>query len=238
MTSADITRPEGSGNTNPPEAYVYVISAGDDAVKVGLARDTLNRLKALQTGHYRKLFISHQVGFTTVDEAYAIERRAHRQLRAKRIEGEWFSVSADEAMSAIEQAIDGIDDEQRLEDEARKNGLHAMDESKHVYLGPKITEAEPWMGNPSDVMKFVLREEGGPKEKYLLNFGDCIVFVGHREDEETGEHLFIMNDVSRWHMREVDGSPYDCSRAARNNPLGNPACMLFATVFEPKEQVA
>jgi hypothetical protein len=238
MTSADIALPDDSGNTNPLEAYVYVIVAGDDAVKVGLARDTLNRLKALQTGHYKKLFIAHQVGFPTVDEAYVIERRAHRLLRAKRIEGEWFSVSAHEAMLAIGQAINGIEDERRLEEEAQKSAMRRVDEGPHVYLGPEITEAESWMRTPKDVIRFVLAQKDPLKREYLFNFGDCVIFVACRTEERTGEHFFFMNDVSRWHMREEDGSPYDASRVRIGNPLGKWPGALFATVYEPSRVAA
>jgi hypothetical protein len=69
-------------------------------VKIGLARDTWKRLRALQTSHYRKLSIEHQIGFASVEEAHAIERRTHMLLNTKRAESEWFKVSPDEARAA------------------------------------------------------------------------------------------------------------------------------------------
>jgi hypothetical protein len=47
-----------------------------------------------------------------------------------------------------------------------------------------------------------------------------------------------MNDVSRWHMREEDGSPYDANRVRRGNPLGKQPCTLFATVYGPSRVAA
>ncbi len=232
MADADILAAGDSGNTNPPEAYVYVITAGDEAVKVGVARATWRRLKELQTGHYKKLSIAHQIGFFALEEAYAIEHLAHKLLAAARLEGEWFRVSPEEAKAAIERAISKRRHEQFLRDEAERNAARAAEESlPHVYLGPEITQAPAWAFDANDVIRLILQEKE-PKTEYLFNFGDCVIFVGCRKDEETGERHFFMNDVSCWHMQEEDGSPYDVSRSSRKNPLGNPPCALFATVFE------
>ena len=232
MVNPDIATPEASDNTVSIEAFVYVITAGNDAVKVGVARDALNRLKGLQTGHYRRRSIAHQTGFIAEQEAYAIERRAHRLLEAKQIEGEWFAVSPQEAQAAIEQAINDLREEQRLADEAGTNAARKAEESEHAYLGPEMTVAEPWIRSTMDVMRFVLSQEHGPEKQYLINFGDCVVFVSCTKNEEAAEWHFFLNDVSRWHMREEDGKPYDCDKPS-SSPLGNPPCALFATVFEP-----
>jgi hypothetical protein len=239
MVESDIPAPEVSGNTVSIEAFVYVIAAAADAVKVGVARDTWNRLRALQTGHYQKLSIAHQIGFSEEDEAYAIERRAHKLLSPKRAEGEWFKVSPEEAKAAVEQAIKDRQEDQRREREELARIAATEEEAlraQHVYLGPEITPAKPWMRTPMDVIRFVLAQKE-PEKEHLISFGDCILFVACRTDEQTGEYFFFMNDVSRWHMREEDGSPYNCDKPS-SSPLGNPPCALFATVYEPSMAAA
>ena len=61
MTSADIPSPDGSGNTVSPQACVYVIAAADEEVKIGVAKNVRRRLKGLQTGHSRRLFIAYEI---------------------------------------------------------------------------------------------------------------------------------------------------------------------------------
>ena len=104
MADVDLAQPEVLGNPLSPRACVYVISAGTEAVKVGLARDPMGRLRALQTGHYHRLTLSHVIECDE-REAAAIERAAHAVLKHKRLAGEWFAVKAEEAQAAIEQAV-------------------------------------------------------------------------------------------------------------------------------------
>jgi Meiotically up-regulated gene 113 len=103
MTSADIASPEVSGNTDYPPTYVYVISAGEAAVKVGLATRPAERLSALQTAHYQHLTLFYSIA-CTAHEAVEVERRAHQILKDKRLSGEWFSVTPEEAKSAVDRA--------------------------------------------------------------------------------------------------------------------------------------
>lgn len=113
MADPHISPPDISGNPvyqfskGPPKAYVYVIAAGEEAVKVGRARDPKQRLRELQTSHYQRLSIVHVRGFSEV-EAAALERRAHQVLAEYRMTGEWFKVKPQTALEAIEAAIETI----------------------------------------------------------------------------------------------------------------------------------
>jgi hypothetical protein len=224
--SADIPAPESSGNS---EAYVYVIHAEDGDVKIGVAKNAWNRLKGLQTAHSRKLSIFYKIGCLSRVEAYAIESRAHKILENRALEGEWFSASPEDARAAVERAICDMRAEREREEKAAAR-VKAKIEGK-TYIDPEITPAESWMRDAGDVIKFVLAQKE-PKEEYLFSFGDCVIFVGCRRQKETGEWFFFMNDVSRWYMREEDGS------ACSNNPLGNPPCALLATASHPLRNLA
>jgi predicted GIY-YIG superfamily endonuclease len=85
---------------------VYVIGPGDGPLKIGLARDLQRRLYTLQTGNQQELHIFWSYKLLRKAEARAIERAAHQSLKDKRIRGEWFDCSIDEAIDAIWQHID------------------------------------------------------------------------------------------------------------------------------------
>jgi hypothetical protein len=234
MADADIPPPDASGNAVSPQAYVYVIASGEEVVKIGVAKNTQGRLRGLQTAHSRKLSVMYEVACCDRSEAYAIEGRAHDALRASALEGEWFAVSPGEAMAAVQQAMRDIREEQRRKEVSAKSKAESEVKALPTYVGPEVIQAEPWMRDPMDVIRFVCGKEDEAKEEYLINFGDCILFVACRRERETGERFFFMNDVSRWYMREGDGS----QEATNSNLLGSPPCALFATIFEPPEVAA
>lgn len=83
-------------------SHVYVVGSDDGPMKIGIAIDPRNRLAELQVGHPFKLKVLR----TWKHEAAAhIELAAHKILRGNRLQGEWFSVSPEEAIAAVERAI-------------------------------------------------------------------------------------------------------------------------------------
>ena len=80
---------------------VYVFQAPSGEVKVGHARRPTARAKQISDD----LKIVHVTG--NIIEVERVERLAHRilALAGKRIKGEWFSATAEEAVAAIERAI-------------------------------------------------------------------------------------------------------------------------------------
>ena len=117
MTSADITPLDGSGKKVSPQAYVYVIAAEGEAVKIGVAKNIQRRLNALQIGHPRRLSVAHE--FMCVDrvEAYAVESRSHRLLKQHHMSGEWFGVSPEAAKAAADKAFTNLKEEHLQEKE-------------------------------------------------------------------------------------------------------------------------
>lgn len=80
---------------------VYAISDGR-AIKIGFAVDPVKRLADLQIAHSQPLRLIHS---RACSDAAKAERRAHRLLREKRLRGEWFDLSEQEAVFAIDLAI-------------------------------------------------------------------------------------------------------------------------------------
>lgn len=87
-------------------SYVYVISAGRNAHKIGISSNPKERLSGLQTASPTKLSLVYTI---EVERPENIEARAHRILKPWRLEGEWFSIPAIGAISAIGQAIADAD---------------------------------------------------------------------------------------------------------------------------------
>jgi hypothetical protein len=81
---------------------VYIIGFADCPVKIGIATDPYRRLSSLQVGNHQELFVHHLVH---IDKEFApyVEHHAHKALKAKRIRGEWFNVSAAEALEVVER---------------------------------------------------------------------------------------------------------------------------------------
>lgn len=85
------TTDEGQGAAKVAQACVYFIRAPSGYVKIGSARDPVERMNALQVGHHEKLDImaAFECGDGIVP-AVVLERTLHEMLAPLRIQGEWF----------------------------------------------------------------------------------------------------------------------------------------------------
>lgn len=75
-------------------------------VKVGVSVNPASRVRSLQTGCPYKLRVlaTGHVAHKAVLRGYAareVEAYAHRQLAAKRLEGEWFDMNLDDVLQAF-----------------------------------------------------------------------------------------------------------------------------------------
>ncbi len=80
--------------------YLYVIGPNEGPQKIGLSENVQRRLKNLQTGHPHKLHIHH---FEEVPrkQVRAIEKRIHTELNYKKLKGEWFDITKQEAIEFL-----------------------------------------------------------------------------------------------------------------------------------------
>lgn len=120
-------------------SQIYVIAAGDNTVKIGIAGDLKNRLSTLQSGHYEllKVAFSHTC---EKKEARMIEQQVHRLLTAKRLRGEWFNVTPERAQAVIMKVIERI--------EAKKTPLTSLQENRQapVITGAMVKAARAMLG--------------------------------------------------------------------------------------------
>lgn len=82
--------------------YLYIIGNSTDRQKIGFSADVEKRLKSLQTGNPDKLFIHHKI--LCNGNHREMERKIHNELSYKRLSGEWFNLTPEEASNYLEFA--------------------------------------------------------------------------------------------------------------------------------------
>lgn len=88
--SGVVTKPKARPERCPARWYVYLVQAGESAVKIGLSTDLgmVNRLEAIQTSNHEELRL-----LALIPGGPALERELHQRFAEDRIRGEWFRAS-------------------------------------------------------------------------------------------------------------------------------------------------
>jgi hypothetical protein len=113
-------------------------------MKIGAtsARLIQDRLNNLQPGYPGRL---RCFGEYECNNSWDVERKAHNQLKDRRIFGEWFRVSADEARAAIQEAIAST------EPPAPRGGFQVSADNLTADTARKLEAATPfWLDVRSD----------------------------------------------------------------------------------------
>lgn len=84
--------------------YIYIIGTHNNHQKIGFAKDPHRRLKTLQTGNPDKLYLHHYVEIPD-EKTRIMERKIHSEIGYKRISGEWFDITVDEAIGILDHAV-------------------------------------------------------------------------------------------------------------------------------------
>ena len=82
-------------------SYVYVMQVEPGVIKVGRSDDPQRRAHQLTRVWGQRVAVAFKL---QSDNAPAVEQAAHRILATYRIEGEWFSATAQEGILAVETA--------------------------------------------------------------------------------------------------------------------------------------
>jgi hypothetical protein len=79
--------------------YIYAIGT-DTKQKIGFSKEPTARLKQLQTGNPEQIVLHHCI---EVDETRIrlLERFLHKDIGYKRIKGEWFNMTKNEAVNYL-----------------------------------------------------------------------------------------------------------------------------------------
>lgn len=84
--------------------FLYVIGNNESKQKIGFSANVEKRLAELQTGNPDQLYIHHTQAVPK-DRVRLLERKIHRELGYRRIKGEWFNMSANDAKLMLDFAI-------------------------------------------------------------------------------------------------------------------------------------
>jgi len=84
--------------------FLYVIGNNESKQKIGFSSNVEKRLAELQTGNPDRLYI-HHTRAVPKDRVRLLERKIHRELGYRRIKGEWFNMSANDAKLMLDFAM-------------------------------------------------------------------------------------------------------------------------------------
>ena len=91
---------------------VYVIGPKIGPKKIGMANNPSARRREIQVGNPKLVSVLHSIE-SPPDLSSLIENMAHKLLRDKRLCGEWFNVTTEEAVKAINDAIVAVNNGER-----------------------------------------------------------------------------------------------------------------------------
>ena len=91
---------------------VYVLTSDHGLIKVGISKNPEKRVKDIRAASGLVIDLAH---VRELENASAVEHAAHIVLDAKRRCGEWFDVTVDEAITAIDFVIEGLSRGERFE---------------------------------------------------------------------------------------------------------------------------
>ena len=81
--------------------YIYVIGPVVGYQKIGFSQNVEKRLSSIQTGNPVKLKIHHK---QEVPEhcVRLLEQKIHNEIKHKKISGEWFDITVEDAISEVD----------------------------------------------------------------------------------------------------------------------------------------
>lgn len=85
--------------------FVYAIGSEDGPVKVGITNNLFSRLRSLQNGSATKLELIWVCTAHNRQEAIDQERWFHTSHVGCRLEGEWFNITAEEAVESLDDQL-------------------------------------------------------------------------------------------------------------------------------------
>lgn len=83
---------------------IYVMSSARKGVKIGMSHSPSHRALELEADGAGKMTIHYET--TIRDDAFIIETVAHDVLATKRKVGEWFHAEVEEAIAAVQKAVE------------------------------------------------------------------------------------------------------------------------------------
>jgi DNA segregation ATPase FtsK/SpoIIIE-like protein len=85
-----------------PDRFIYLVRAGENHYKVGIAQDVMHRLKGIQTGNPKTIEL---IVAMYIPDAQSVERQLHKWLSSFKADGgrEWFELDPENALRLIKK---------------------------------------------------------------------------------------------------------------------------------------
>lgn len=90
------------------EKCVYILEMSNATVKIGVTQDLYRRQNAISTGSGLNIVRWCHTSGLPRNEAYMIENACHKTFRYKRIKGEFFEISFEEAVAELQKYADVV----------------------------------------------------------------------------------------------------------------------------------
>ena len=143
---------------SPPEiACVYAFDMSDDTVKIGLTTKFEERTKSVQAAVYLKVTRHHHTGFAPLEFMRVIEARCHATFADRRVRGEYFAISFEEAVAELDRHAEDISKALAQADENSIDEFNYYEELKRKYFStPKIVKPAPASASPIEKVRLSL----------------------------------------------------------------------------------
>lgn len=138
--------------------YVYMVRAGKDQYKIGVAVDVGNRIRALQTSNGNKIEL---ITSRRVVAAFEVERSIHKKLETAKLKGgtEWFRLEPEEAIELailvnttssvdvdevekIRDAIEGVNENQDVIYRMMEDMVKLINDTRQGVGRPQLEKSE------------------------------------------------------------------------------------------------
>lgn len=99
-THFDLKKPE---RPNTKDKYLYVLEFTNATIKIGITKEKVKRLKAISSAS--GMNITRNFFTEKINNVQDLETDLHRFFKSKRLNGEFFSVPFDEAVSEVKRRL-------------------------------------------------------------------------------------------------------------------------------------
>ena len=83
--------------------FIGQIADDECKIKIGVSNDRTRRLRNLQTGNPDPLKL---MGWIVSDDAYALEKELHKVFFSRKVNGEWFGISAYDIFPILKASLE------------------------------------------------------------------------------------------------------------------------------------
>lgn len=167
--------------------YVYFISAGSNPIKIGVSDNPQERLKALQTAHYKRLHLLFAIDCTSREDALALETAFHRWYVERRLLNEWFNILPSQIEGDVQllmQLAKLVIGFRQFTDGAKIAQIEKQAQ-KHQKQSPKQIALEYLQANPGDYTVRSLAEAAAVSNDAAFKALHLFAANGHNEQGEV-----------------------------------------------------